>query len=142
MFEQCETCKNLDPNNNVYGEAWMSGPVFEHHYIKLPDIIDHDQRGCSYCSLLANLVNDFVPNWKSKTERVSLHVTAPVRRPIQVRINEAPEPDVDLNELSAVVLSATEGMVILFDSPLSHTAYYSSSFIANQWSQKFGGGKA
>src|SRR5947199_1934138 len=119
MFRQCETCKNLDPNDNVYGEVWMSGPVFEDYYIKLHDIIDNGQRGCNYCSLLTNLVNDFVPNWKSKTDRVSLHVTAPVRRPIEVRINEALEPDVELNELSTVFLSATEGIVILFDSPLS-----------------------
>ena len=119
MFRQCETCKNLDPNDNVYGKVWMSGPSLR-IITSEPTISSTMPNAAAIIALcLPNLVNDFVPNWKSKTDRVSLHVTAPVRRPIEVRINEALEPDVELNELSTVFLSATEGIVILFDSPLS-----------------------
>ena len=119
-----------------YGDVWMSGPVFEDYYIKLRDIIDSGQPGCNYCSLLASLVGDFVPNWKLKTDRVSLHVTAPVSPPIEVRIEESGGPDEELNELAAVFLWATEGRVILFDSLLSHPLNYSFLFIANKWAKK------
>ena len=100
MLKKCETCKNLDPFDISYGGKWISGPVFEDPSIKLPNIIDNGRRGsCSYCSLLVSVVNDFVPDWKSRVDQVSLHVTAPVNRPIEIRIYEALAPDEQLDEL-------------------------------------------
>ena len=115
MQDKCKTCKNLDPYDAIHGARWISGPVFQHTYVELNHIIKNGPRGCLYCSLLTNLVNNFVPDWKSKVDKLSLHVTAPIGRPLELRINECIAPDEELNEISNVFVSASLGALIFMD---------------------------
>lgn len=57
------------------------------------------------------VIDEFVPNWRSKEDKLSFHAIAPDRRPIEVTIMEAPLPDVELLELAKVHLSAPEGKI-------------------------------
>jgi hypothetical protein len=115
MARKCEGCKNLDPNDAIYGKMWTTGPVFEGNYLPVVDILENERRGCHYCSLLIQVINEFVPNWRPKKGKISFHVVAPDRRPVEVRIEEAPLPDAELLELANVQLSAPEGRSIPFD---------------------------
>lgn len=113
MAGKCEGCKNLDSNDATNGKMWATGPVFEDSYLPAVNIIENERRGCHYCSLLIQVTDEFVPNWRSRKDKISLHVIAPDRRPIEVRIMEAPLPNTELLELANVHLSAPEGKVNL-----------------------------
>jgi hypothetical protein len=111
MAGTCEGCKNLDSNDGMHGKMWTTGPVFENNYLPVTNIIENERLGCHYCSLLIQIIDEFVPDWRPKKNKISLHVTAPDRRPIQVRIQEAPLPDAEFLELANVHLSAPEGKI-------------------------------
>jgi hypothetical protein len=111
MAGKCEGCKNLDPNDAMHGKMWTTGPVFEDNYLPVVDITENGRRGCYYCSLLIQVINEFVPNWQLKKDKISFHVIAPDRRPIEVTIREAPLPNAEFLELASVHLSAPEGKI-------------------------------
>ena len=75
-------------------------------------VINKASLGCIYCSLLSSLVGDFVPEWQSKAEKISLYVTAPVGRPLVVQISESVDPHKQLNELCTVSLSTLPGTLM------------------------------
>lgn len=108
MAGMCEVCKNLDPNDAMYGKMWTTGPVFENNYLPVVIITESEGKGCLYCSLLIQVIDEFVPNWRPMREKISFRVTAPDRRPIEVTIMEAPQPDAEFLELANVHLSAPE----------------------------------
>ena len=111
MAGKCEGCKNLDPNDAMYGKMWTTGSVFEDNYLPVVNIAENERRGCHYCSLLIQVIDEFVPNWQPKKDKISFHVIAPDRRPIEVTILEAPLPDAEFLELANVQLSAAEGKI-------------------------------
>ena len=113
MTERCKVCRNLDPNDPVYGSIWTSGAVFQHSYIALIHIINGPSLGCIYCSLLSNLVREFVSQWKAKADKISLHVTAPVGRPLVAQINESIDPSKQMDELCTVSVSILSGMILV-----------------------------
>ena len=111
MAGKCEGCKNLDPNDAVYGKMWTTGPVFEDNYLPVVNIMENERRGCHCCSLLIQVIDEFVPNWRPNKDIMSFHVIAPDRRPIEITIMEAPLPNAELLELANVQLSAPEGKI-------------------------------
>ena len=110
MTNECKVCRNLDPNDAAYGSQWTTGPVFQHSYIPLNHILVTADSGCVYCTLLKNLVCSFVPDWDRKAESISLHVTAPVGRPLVVQISEAVNPHQQPDELCTISVSTPSGM--------------------------------
>ena len=110
MTDKCNVCRNLDPKDAAYGSQWASGLVFQHSYIPLNHILVAADSGCIYCTLLKNLVSSFVPDWDRKTENISLHVTAPLGRPLIVQISQAVNPHQQLHELCTISVSTSSGM--------------------------------
>lgn len=114
MTNICKVCRNLDPNDATYGSQWTTGPVFQHSYIPLNQIVVTADSGCIFCTLLKNVVRSFVPDWDRKAESISLHVTAPIGRPLVVQISEAVNPHQQLRELCSTSVSTPSGMFWAF----------------------------
>ena len=112
MTNNCKVCRNLDPNDAAYGSQWTAGPVFQHSYIHLNQILVAADSGCVFCTLLKNLVSSFVKDWECKTESISLHVTAPLGRPMVVQISQAVPPHKQLDELCTISVSTPSGMYL------------------------------
>ena len=110
MTTKCKVCRNLDPDDAAYGSQWATGPVFQHSYIPLNQILVAAESGCIFCTLLKNLVCSFVQDWDCKAEVISLHVTAPLGRPMVVHINQDVDPQQQLDELCTVSVSTPSGM--------------------------------
>ena len=110
MTNTCNVCRNLDPDDATYGSQWTTGPVFQHSYISLNQILVAAESGCMFCTLLKNLVCSFVPDWDRKADSISLHVTAPLSRPLVVQISEAVNPHQQLDELCTISVSTPSGM--------------------------------
>ena len=110
MTNRCKVCSDLDPDDAAYGSQWTTGPVFQHSYIPLNQILVTADLGCIFCTLLKNLVCSFVPDWAGKAEIISLHVTAPLGRPMVVQISQAVDPQQQLDELCTVSVSTRSGM--------------------------------
>ena len=109
MTARCKVCRNLDPNDAAYGSQGTTGPVFQHSYIPLNQILVAADSECSICTLLTNLVYSFVPEWEGKAESISLHVTAPSGRPLVAQISHAVNPHQQLVELCTISVSTTSG---------------------------------
>ena len=104
----------MDPDDAAYGSQWITGPVFEHSYIPLNQILVAADSGCIFCTLLKDLVCSFVTDWDGKADSISLHVTAPVGRPLVVQISEAVSPYQQLDELCTLSVSTPSGMFWAF----------------------------
>ena len=105
MTNRCKVCRNLDPNDAGYGGQWTTGPVFQHSYLPLDQVLVAADSGCIFCTLLKNLVCSFVPDWDGKAKTMSLHATAPFGRPMVIQINQAVDPHQQLDELCTVSVS-------------------------------------
>jgi hypothetical protein len=65
---------------------WETGP-------KLAEVLEKYQSGCY---LLASLVFEFVPDWHSKIDRLSLELEHIDRQPVEVRIKASRGPTDEL----------------------------------------------
>ena len=110
MTDKCKVCRNLDSKDAAYGSQWTTGPVFQHSYLALNHILVAAGSGCVFCTLLKNLVCSFVLDWNRKAESISLHVTAPLGRPLVLQISEAANPHQQLDELCTISVSTPSGM--------------------------------
>ena len=109
MSQRCEVCNNFDPEGHIDSDMWVSGSALVRLYIELADVLEKDQYGCCYCSLLARIVIKFVPDWQPRISKLSLQLVLVDRRPVEVRINENLGEEVELEELADVYISALEG---------------------------------
>ncbi|OCK76130.1 HET-domain-containing protein [Lepidopterella palustris CBS 459.81] len=106
MAKKCEACRNLDSNDVVYSSEWTTGRVFQDNYLHASDAIRKSREGCPICSLILNILDLFLPDWRLKQEKLRLDVLAPDNRPFEVRVNEVPEePNALLRELVNVQFS-------------------------------------
>jgi Heterokaryon incompatibility protein (HET) len=112
MGEKCDVCRNLDSFDAVYGTQWTTGRAFEHSYLKFVDILASGQNGCCYCSLLASVVYEYVPDWTLRVDGLSIHVIAPDERPMEVRVSESADPHAEIVELAYVFLFLSIGQPI------------------------------
>jgi hypothetical protein len=106
MGERCQCCRNLDSNTIGYSSQWTTGRVFQDNSVQISDVIKKSGGGCLICSFLLDVLDLFLPDWRSKQERLQLHVLAPNNRPFEVSVNEVPsEPNDLLRELINVQIS-------------------------------------
>ena len=113
MAERCECCRNFDSHAPVYSSKWKTGRVFQDQYsIHASNVIRKSGEGCSICSFLLDVLDLFLPNWRSKHDKLRLEVIAPDNRPFEVCVNEVPEnPDALLRELVNIQFSNASSML-------------------------------
>ena len=123
MTNKCKVCRNLDPNDAAYGSQWTSGPVFQHSYIPLNQVLVAADLECIFCTLLKSLVCNFVTDWLREVESISLHVTAPCARPLVVQISQAVDPHQQLDELCSISVSTPSGKYWTFTAQPANLAF-------------------
>src|SRR2546423_11351996 len=113
MAERCECCRNFDSNAPVYSSKWKTGRVFQDQYsIHASNVIRKSGESCSICSFLLNILDLFLPDWRSKQDKLHLEVISPDNRPFEVCVNEVPEnPDALLRVLVNIQFSKSSSML-------------------------------
>jgi len=109
MSQRCEICNNFNPRDHINGVMKASGPALILYYIKLANVLEKHQSGCRYCHLLAHVVFQFVPDWHSKIDKLSLELEHIDRRPVEVCIKASRGPTDELEELADIYISAPGG---------------------------------